>query len=310
MSQPRSSAFDALIFVLLVLGCVAGLSAIWKVRFADHRVLVPEIKPIAEVATKTVSTVATTTTQAAIAHTAPPGMVCDEENVICVNQHYLNSLLENPFSVTGTFAGTANALEWSVESKQNAHIDQGSLPAASSFSIRGGLQDHRIPTYEGEKIVHATSGVLAIYWRDGQGLRRNELRIPVRFPSKMTKASFVLVGYDPSDATCHMGSYGPQSMQDIYASTRPVETAIRAMLWTRGGVAGIQNSLPEGTQLKSLEVSGGKADILLKVPEDFDVNANCFQKAAAAQLENTLKQFPSIKNVSVKVVNANADESR
>jgi hypothetical protein len=302
--QNRSPLADTLLFVLIVLACVGGLSAIWKVRFANQ--LVPDIRPVATEKTKAPAAVAPqpATPQPTNPRIAPPGMMCDEENVICVSKHYVNSLLENPFSVTGTFAMTSSSLEWSVESKQNAALDKGSFAATSSFTIRGGLQDNRIPTYEGEKIVHATSGVLAIYWRDGQGLRQNELRVPVHFPAKMARASYVLIGYNPDDKVCHPEEKGQQLMDETYATTKPVETSLRTMLRAREGKGGMRNPLPDGTQLRSLEVKSGVANVILKVPEEVDVNGNCFQQVVESQVKSTFKQFPSIKSVAVKILNS------
>lgn len=306
--QKRSPLADTLLFVFIVLACVGGLSAIWRVRFANQ--LVPDIRPVVTRKSRVPVAIVTssTTPQVIKPRVTPPGMLCDEESVICVGKQYINSLLENPFSVTGTFAMTSSSLEWSVESKQNAALDKGSFAATSSFTVRGGLQDNRVPTYDGEKIVHATSGVLAIYWRDAQGLRQNELRIPVHFPRKMTSASYVLIGYNPDDKVCYPDNKGQQLKDETYATTKPVETALRTMLRAREGKAGLRNPLPDGTQLRSLEVKSGMANVVLKVPEEFDVNGNCFQQVVESQVKSTFKQFPSIKSVSVKILNSDSQK--
>lgn len=300
--QTRSSFFDAFILILLVLACVVGLAAIWKVRFANH-VVVQDVRPVTKVVTKkpvNVPTTTSTTVQVAVTHITPLGMVCDEENVICVNTSTQNMVLANPFSVTGTVQEVLDSpWYWLINAMTGVgQPEQGTFTATSSFFLRDfWIYPPKDPFFKGE---------LILFRRDSQGIRKNELKIPVRFSHEVTKLPLVFVSGPASDTdeTCPKTDDGTTSWLSPWPYTLavsktsfPIEAAVQALIRYRGAItAGVTTAVPEWMRLDFFSFESGNAKIALKGDGTI---GGCLQKAIQAELEKTLKHFSRVKHVDV-----------
>lgn len=70
---------------------------------------------------------------------------------------------------------------------------------------------------------------------------------------------------------------------------------------------GYLSSIPSGVVLKSIAVKDGVVD--LEVSKEIDVGGSCRMAAIRAQIETTLKQFPTVTAIGIRVEGKDGDES-
>jgi len=135
-----------------------------------------------------------------------------------------------------------------------------------------------------------------------------ETKVPEKEPTKepvakkMTvKVFFASSVKDPNSEKCDV----------TYAVSRTIDQTVavgRASLnQLLAGPSAIEKSqgyvtaIPEGTQLKSLEIKNGVAYANFNEKLNQGVGGSCSTDRIRSQIENTLKQFPTVKSVVIQV---------
>jgi hypothetical protein len=218
-----------------------------------------------------------------------------------VDDDYQNTLLASPFTITGTAIAFEAQFAWRLEDAKGERIAEGSAYGASSpeepippFTIRSFILS----------VPKTTTGTLVLFESSAKdGTPIHELRIPVRLPqtSMMTKVFLPDV-----DALRAGDCSAVVSIEvSVARSTLPIETAIR-MLLEPGPTISV---IPGGTKLVSLTVKNGTATVVFTSElEDFG-GGSCNVIATRAQIESTLKQFSSVKNVVISVEGKTPEET-
>jgi len=87
---------------------------------------------------------------------------------------------------------------------------------------------------------------------------------------------------------------------NVPRTSLPIETSVRTLLdasvWA---LRPMDTLIPEQTQLVSLVVSKGVATATFSPQLDQAVGGSCRVSMIRSQIENTLKQFPSVKSVVI-----------
>lgn len=237
----------------------------------------------------------------------PDGSACDARNFICVNNSASNKLFDNPSVVTGTAIAFENTINWKLEDAEGNVISSGrtrtDAPDAGqvgAFSIR--MFWTILPrTSEGTFSAYELSA--------SDGAVQHAVSIPVRFVKKglMTRSVFFL----PEAAAQTDCTAVEASPVTLPASVFPAEATLRALLATDSSDApvGRVTQIPDRTGLVSLTVTNGVADVVFDEGLERDGGGSCHVGAIRAQIERTLKQFSSVKTVSIRVQGKSADET-
>ncbi len=236
----------------------------------------------------------------------PAGMVCDEEShSICVNASYSNALLTNPITVTGTAVAFESQFSWKLENGYGKVIEQGNVMAQQpdvgipgSFTIRQ-FYSALPPTATGTLVLYEASP------RDGSPI--HILKIPVKL---QIKTQFTKI-YFPTKNGAASGDCGEVTAVDtpIAATKFPIEATLQRLLTLSvpSQKLGLRSSIPQGVRLLSLNVDPGLAKVVFS--RELDAGGSCRVSAIRAQIEQTLKQFSSIKKVEISVEGKTPEES-
>ncbi|MCR4256621.1 MAG: GerMN domain-containing protein, partial [Candidatus Uhrbacteria bacterium] len=234
--------------------------------------------------------------------TRPEGMICDDLNFICVYEAAKDSTLSNPFTVDGSGIAFENTVSWRLLDADGAVLETGFTTADApdigqpgDFQIRGFILT----------VPETATGTLEVFEssaKDGQPI--HVLRIPVIMP-RTTMTSRVFLRAVPAETDCSIVN---QLELTVPRSNLPVETSLQLLL-KMGELRPEQTIIPPQTRLVSLSVSGGTAKIVLSPELESYGGGSCNVLAIRSQIETTLKQFSSIRNVEISVPGKPSEET-
>lgn len=233
----------------------------------------------------------------------PSGMICDDLNFICVDEDVEDSLLTNPFIVSGSGIAFENTINWRLLDGKGARLQEGFVTAnapevgqAGDFEIRDFLI--RVPA-----TTTGTLEVLEYSAKDGEPI--HVVRIPVRLPTAtMTSRFYMLPPTIGNDC-----SVVEQVEPTVPRSSLPVETSLRILLANGPIMSSKRTAIPNGTRLESIKVSGGVATVVFSPELEDYGGGSCNAGAIRAQIEATLQQFSSVNRVEISVTGKSAAET-
>ncbi len=224
------------------------------------------------------------------------GMICDDLSFICVDEEVKGSTLNNPFVVTGSGFAFENTINWRVLDGNERLLVEGFTTATATAEV-GMLGDFEIRAFM-LQVPTTPTGTLEIFEysaKDGSPI--HVVRIPVKLP----QSTMTVKVYGASRNECETG--GPITLVVPFSSL-PIEATLRAQLLDPG-----RTNIPMGTKLESLSVSKGTATVIYSPELENYGGGSCYVQAIRSQIETTLKQFSSIKNVVISVVGKTAAET-
>lgn len=235
-----------------------------------------------------------TATTSSILPVIPPGMICDASHRVCIRQFPEAVLIENPFSVTGTALGV-DTVYWRLETDQGAFVASGTaegVPAASEktafFSVRN-FFSQKLPVGTGKLLLLPKGGVTSsalivpAIWSNRGPLQQSHLSL-VPTESGIDCARVVL-----TDISFPKTAF-------------PVEATLRRLLTPSAEDLSVGTTMiPVGTRLVQLSVSKGVARVVFSKELESGGGGSCRVTAIRAQIEQTLKRFPSISSVIISV---------
>lgn len=232
----------------------------------------------------------------------PADTICDSRNFICVEDSVENSLLASPFIVKGTGIAFENTINWRLLDGKGGVLEKGFVTANApdigqpgSFEIRAFLL--QVPT--------TSTGTLEVLeYSANDGSPTHVVKIPVRLPTASMKTKFFM----PSGSTTDCSEVVPVEL-DVTRSALPVETALRTLLAVGPTMSSKRSAIPPDTRLISLKVSGGTATVVLSAELGNYGGGSCNVGAIRAQIESTLKQFSSVRNVIISQEGKAPEES-
>ncbi len=232
----------------------------------------------------------------------PEGMTCDELNFICVDPSFAKNALTSPFVAEGTGTAFENTINWRLLDGYGGVLEKGFTMANAPDIGQAGLFEIRAFLLQVPKTSTGTLEVLEYSAKDGSPT--HIARIPVSLPTTSMKTKF----YMPSGSTTDCSEMTSIEL-DVTRSALPVETALRALLAVGPTMSSKQSAIPPNTQLVSLVVSGGTATVVLSPELGNYGGGSCNVAAIRAQIEQTLKQFSSVRNVVISQQGKTSEET-
>jgi hypothetical protein len=232
----------------------------------------------------------------------PDGMICDELNFTCVYEGVKESTLSNPFTVDGSGIAFENTINWrlldadgNVLESGFATTDAADIGQPGDFQIRSFLLT----------VPKTSTGTLEVFESSAKdGTPIHVVSVPVIF-SRLTMMSRIFLRAFSDDADCSLVN---QLEVSVPRSGLPVETSL-SLLLKMGELQPEQTVIPNGTRLESLSVSGGTANVVLSPELESYGGGSCNVQAIRSQIETTLKQFSSVRNVVISVIGKTPEET-
>jgi len=228
----------------------------------------------------------------------PNGMLCDEDNFICIYEDVEGSLLANPFEVTGSGIAFESTINWQLLDDEKNILNEGSVIADApdmgkpgNFSIREFILSPPV----------SDEGVLRVFEysaKDGEPI--HIVQIPVKLPTA-TMTSRVFLPAESSEC-----SEVVSEDISIVKTILPIEASLQALLRESGGE---RSAIPRNTRLESIVVSNGTARVVFSVEIEDYGGGSCNVQAIRAQIESTLKHFSSVQNVEISVTGKTPEET-
>ena len=233
----------------------------------------------------------------------PVGVLCDEQNFICVDERLANSTLTSPFTATGTGIAFENTINWRLVGSDGSDFASGFTTASSSdVGIAGSFEIRAFLPWI--NAIIPKTGTLIVYEISAKdGLPIHEVKIPVKFDSAQTDAHIYFSDLKASKAgEC---SKTVRITTKMPRTRLPVEGTMRRLLVEDSssdlGSEDVMTQIPELVELKSLTLANGTVTVVFNEKLEDRVTDACRASAIRAQIESTLKQFSSVKNVVISV---------
>ena len=236
----------------------------------------------------------------------PCGKTQPKVNDIIVSQPQSNDCITSPLVVTGEARGW-----WYFEGDFPLHLEdatgqilsQGVAQAQSDW-----MTENFVPFTA--TLIFSTpttaSGTLVLEKDNPSGLLENaaEIRIPVRFASTETMTVQVYFGNtqkDPKVLYCERTYPTPRVITRTQAVARAALTELLAGLTDEEKNQGFFTSLNSGVTINSLTIENGIAKVDFDEQLNFQVGGSCRVTTIRSQIEETLKQFPTVSSVIISV---------
>lgn len=236
----------------------------------------------------------------------PDGSTCNDQKTICIAGLQKNAEIDNPSLFTVMYMGNDEDMRLDV----NIEDAEGNGFAYATGPVEAASAASRPDTLEvrafWQRLPSGTAGSLRV---SSVKDRRISLEMPVRFVKKtsMTRSLYFLSD-KAAETDCSNVSATPVTLP---ASIYPVEATLRALLAIDSSDTpnGATTSIPDRTGLVSLTVANGTATAVFDAGLERDGGGSCRVGAIRAQIEQTLKQFSSVKNVVIEVDGKTAEET-
>lgn len=236
-----------------------------------------------------------------------PGETESASRAVVVSSIAANQTLPNPFVILGRAVALEHTVHWRIRDARGADIASGSIvtdaPDDQSFGV------FRVRSFY-ERNPETVDGRVEIFTQSPGGLEQDVLTVPIRFEQKTSavKAFFLNQNEDPNLLHCDK----PYTVtRRIPKTTNTAEAALLELL--KGPTAaeqghGYRTAVLPGTNLLSVSIDGDTAKADFSRQFALGIAGSCNVSALRAQVEQTLKQFPEVKNVKILVEGADAEQ--
>ncbi|MEI7511861.1 MAG: GerMN domain-containing protein [Candidatus Uhrbacteria bacterium] len=237
----------------------------------------------------------------------PEGMICDELNAVCVSTSLANTVLGNPWYVTGTVSHGVVGLEWELFDGNGISLGrEGRGPGADENGV------FRLTNFQ-SVMPASTTGTLRLSAGFPGSIGQNgyswtALNIPIRFAKDRMKVTFfsrAVIGDSCTalDATVY----------EIPKSSKSIAAALNVLLWqatenvSQVGPPGTQ--IPEGTKLNSAVLNNSILKLEFSKELENYGGGSCNVESIRTQIEKTAKQFGNVTKVEISVPGKTAAET-
>lgn len=215
--------------------------------------------------------------------------------------------LGNPFIILGRARAFENVVNWRVRDARNQILAQGNV--MTNAQDMGWYGAFRVRAFF-DKAPETETGFVDVYTLSPRdGAEQDMVSIPVRFETSKTavKVFFSNIVEDPQTLYC----------ERVYPVTRRIaktsniaEAAILELI--KGPTAqerstGSQTSVLPGTVLRSISITDDVATVDFSRDLVYALAGSCRVQALSAQINETLKQFPTIKVVKMLIEGEDAE---
>lgn len=218
-----------------------------------------------------------------------------------------NQVLPNPFVILGRAVALENTVHWRVRDGRGATIASGSvLTDAPNLQSYGAF---RVRAFY-EKTPDTADGRVELFTVSPGGLEQDVLSLPVRFEAKTTAVKVFYLNQTEDPQLLHCDKPYPVTRR-IPKTVNAAEASLLELV--KGPSAaeqgeGFRTAVLPGTTLLSVTVEGDTAKADFSRQFALGIAGSCNVAALRAQVEQTLKQFPNVKNVKILVEGADAEQ--
>ncbi|MEI6494811.1 MAG: GerMN domain-containing protein [bacterium] len=239
------------------------------------------------------------------------------DNEVQISTPKAGAVVASPISVVGKARGG-----WFFEANLPLKVldANGKVVGTGNAMATGEWMTSEFVPFKGEikyQVAQDQEGVLVIAKDNPSGLPQNdkEVRLPVKLVAGSVSGEMTVKVYfsskklDPNTIDCGK----TYSVERKVAKT--VEVAKAAMTELLKGPSTTETadkyftSINSGVTVRSLKIENGVAKIDLSSKIEEGLGGSCKVNAVRSQIENTLKQFPTVKSVVISVNGGNPAEA-
>jgi hypothetical protein len=231
---------------------------------------------------------------------------------IKIDQPVSNTIVSSPVTVEGQAKGS-----WFFEAsfpikrigEDGETIGQGIATAQSDWMTPGFVPFKASIEFDPGS---STIGMIILRNDNPSGLPENEKQygIPVRFSKveKITlKAYFGNTDLNPAAMDCSLVFPVERLVNKTKSTARAALEELLSGPTDAEKTQGYFTSLNPGVKINSLTITNGTAKVDFDQQMDFQMGGSCRVAAIRSQITQTLKQFPSVKEVIISVAGNNAE---
>jgi len=233
------------------------------------------------------------------------GNILEKQNLIRVNKPLSNALVQSPLRVEGEARGY-----WFFEASFPVRlVDENGRELGGSIAqaLSDWMTEDFVPfeaTFEFQ-LPTTKKGTLILEKDNPSGLPENadELRIPVRFNPVETIKVKAYFNNDKMDPEFSCNKVFPVE-REVPKTQAVAGAALEELL--KGSTdaekeQGFFTSINPGVKIQKLSVENGTAKVEFDEQLEFQVGGSCRVAAIRAQITETLKQFPTVKDVIISI---------
>lgn len=255
----------------------------------------------------TIPSLAGTTTGALATGEPQIGEIASASGNVIISSLVREQLLPNPFVILGRVRGFENTVNWRVRDQNGSLLASGVATAAGEasnwnpFRVRAFLK-------KAPSVAQGSVEVYTLSPRDGA--EQDALSIPIKLVRELSplKVYFSNILKDPQSKACDL------TYPVIRRVPKTVNLAEAALLELLEGptaaeqVFGSRTAIIPGSALRSVNISEDVATVDFSRAFAFGISRACEVQMLRSQVESTLKQFPNVKVVKIRVEGADADQ--
>lgn len=212
-----------------------------------------------------------------------------------------NMALPLPFTVTGEARVFENTVNWRLTDADESVLVEGF--ATSDAGMPGSFGNFSFTSsYPQPKGDRGSLAIFTLSAKDGS--EQDVVRIPVTFTRPETQSVQAYFGNakrDPQTLRCEVAY--PVSRR-IVRTVAPARAALEELFQgptSAERAAGSITSIPDGVRILSLAIENGTARVDLSRELKAASGGSCRVSAVRAQIESTLRQFPSVQRVTILI---------
>lgn len=237
------------------------------------------------------------------------GEISSASKNVIVSSLVKNQVLTSPFVLLGRARAFENGVSWRVRDGLGNIIASGNM--LTNARDAGKYGQYRVRAFL-RKIPKTATGKVELFTLSPKsGSEQDLVQVPVRLSTgtSVVKVYFANTVKDPEVKACEV----------VYPVTRRVpktaDTAEAAVLELLDGPSaaeqmdGSRTAIIQGTELRSFNLKGGAATADFTRQFLGGITDTCFAKALRSQVEQTLRQFPSVNVVKILVEGADASSA-
>jgi hypothetical protein len=211
--------------------------------------------------------------------------------------------LTNPFVLTGEARVFENTFNYRIKDSQGAVLGEGFDTAkASDVGTFGPFSS--LVFYKAGSVLNGTLEVFTHSAMDGSEIEK--VTLPVIFKNTAVDNTTTITLYwgntekDPNTMHCEKTYPVTRTIPKTITPARAALDLLLAGPTKEEKEAGYISVIPTGVSLKSIIIEKNIAQADFAKPK-WPTGGSCLVSAVRSQIENTLKQFPTVKEVSISV---------
>jgi hypothetical protein len=233
-----------------------------------------------------------------------PDVVSESGNMIVTSPH-ANDTIGMPLVFTGRARVFENAFTYRLLDSDGTTVLTEGFGTANAPDV-GQFGDFTITT--SYNVPTGSAGTLEVFAHSAKdGSVIDLASVPVQFP---TIETMIVKTYWTASGTTTDCSQVVATERRIAKTVATAHAALSELLAGPNDAEkarGFKTAIPDGVTIKSITIKDGVVD--LELSKEIDVGGSCRMAAIRSQIETTLKQFPTVTAIGIRVDGKSEEES-